>query len=146
MTNMQISVVIPTCDRRSRLLFLLESLDQSSYPFLEVIVVDSGSDRLATADYAGYKNLAITYLSSPKSVCIQRNIGIRKARAPWVLLCDDDIEVPADYIGKLTDHLQAHPATGAVSGLFLQLEKNQWTAQYPLRSTFSLLLTFIFQF
>lgn len=143
--HMPISVVIPTCNRRSRLLFLLESLHHSTYPFLEVIIVDSGNDRLTPSDYERYKNLSIQYILSPASVCIQRNIGIKKARAPWIFLCDDDIEVPSDYIQRLTGHLQDHPETGAVSGLFLQLEGDRWTAQYPLHATFSLLLTFIFQ-
>jgi len=142
---MLISVVIPTCDRKSRLLSLLDSLHLSSVPLLEIIIVDSGSDRLEPADYAPYENLNILYVDSEKSVCIQRNKGIRMARAPWVFLCDDDVRVPSDYLEKLIGHITALPATGAISGLFLQLENEVWTAQYPLRSAKQLIWTFIFQ-
>lgn len=142
---MSISVVIPTCDRKQRLLALLNDLNQSTYPLLEVIIVDSGSDRLVTSDYAGYQHLSILYTASEKSVCIQRNTGIRMASAPWIFLCDDDIEVPPDYLQKLMDHTAARPETGALSGLFLQKENNSWTAQYPLRSTRLLVWKFIFQ-
>lgn len=142
---MQISVVIPTCNRKARLLGLLQSLDRSSYRPLELIIVDSGEDRLSPADYAGFTNLAICYMGSKKSVCIQRNTGIQKARAPWIFLCDDDMEVPPDYLRALSAHVEAHPETGAVSGLFLQQEKTGWTAQYPLHSAKELLWKFIFQ-
>jgi len=142
---MQISVVIPTYNRKSRLLALLESLNRSSYPVFEIIIVDSGEENLTPADYGPFENLNIHYVKSEKSVCIQRNTGIKKAVAPWIFLCDDDIEVPADYLQKLMDHIAAHPETGAVSGLVLQLEKAKWTAQYPVYSARVLLWKFIFQ-
>ncbi len=142
---MLISVVIPTCDRRRRLLDLLYHLDRSTHPLLEVIIVDSGSDRLEPSDYAPYTHLNIIYTGSEKSVCIQRNKGIKMARAPWIFLCDDDIEVPADYLVKLVGHATTHPEIGSLSGLFLQNENNSWTAQYPLRSARLLLWKFLFQ-
>lgn len=142
---MQISVVIPTCNRKSRLLSLLGSLERSTHPFLEVIIVDSGSDRLEEADLTVYPKLPITYLAAQRSVCIQRNTGIQKASAPFIFLCDDDIEVPPGYIQQLTNHLAEHKDAGAVSGLFLQKEKDGWTARYPLRSAVSLIWAFIFQ-
>ena len=142
---MDISVVIPTCDRKQRMLALLNDLNQSTCPLLEVIIVDSGGDRLLPSDYAGYEHLQVVYTESEKSVCIQRNTGIRMARGSWIFLCDDDIEIPAGYLQKLVDHLTAHPGTGALSGLFLQKEDNAWTAQYPLRSARLLVWKFIFQ-
>ncbi|HXO75213.1 MAG TPA: glycosyltransferase family A protein, partial [Puia sp.] len=131
---MQISVVIPTCDRKQRLLSLLDDLNSSSWPLSEVIVVDSGADRITTSELNRFQQLNIVYTTAARSVCIQRNTGIKKAKSPWILLCDDDIEVPVDYIEKLVDHCRTHPGTGAVSGLFLQQEKGEWTAQYPQRS------------
>lgn len=142
---MQISVVIPTCNRKSRLLSLLANLNNSSWPVAEVIVVDSGNQRLSPADCAVFHRLKIVYEDAARSVCIQRNTGIRKAQAPWVLLCDDDMEVPVDYIRQLVDHLETHPDTGAVSGLVLQQEKGEWTAQYPQKSARWLAWTWFFQ-
>ena len=140
-----ISVVIPTCNRRPGLLTLLGNLHRSAYPLLEVIIVDSGEDRLLPSDYEPFASLNILYMSSEKSVSIQRNIGIRLARAPLIFLCDDDIEVPPDYLQRLTDHLAEHPGAGAVSGLVLQQEQGVWQASYPIRSATELLRKFIFQ-
>jgi len=142
---MNISVVIPTCDRKLNLLALLKNLNDSTFPLHEVIIVDSGEEKLSAQEYSVFKKLQIQYLCSEKSVCIQRNIGINKASAEWIFICDDDIEVPADYLQKLTAHISNVPASGAVSGLVLQKEKGEWTSQYAERSAKTLLWKYFFQ-
>jgi glycosyltransferase involved in cell wall biosynthesis len=142
---MSISVVIPTCNRRARLLSTLGSLDRSSQAFFEVIIVDSGEEKLSREELAAFSNLAIVVVDSEQSVCIQRNIGIGMARSPLIFLCDDDVEVPAHYVRNLSHHMDCHPEAGAVSGLFLQKEGDDWTAVYPLRSSKMLLWNYIFR-
>ena len=143
--QMDISVVIPTCNRKQRLLLLLQNLHQSIHPLREVIIVDSGEDRLEPPDFATFPNLHIHYLASEKSVCIQRNKGIQIARGEWIFLCDDDIEMPADYLQHIADHTAAHREAGAVSGLVMQLEGGEWKANYTIHSSFALVWNFIFQ-
>jgi len=142
---MEISVVIPTCDRKSRLLSLLRNLNDSSHPINEVIIVDSGEDRLVPSDYSTFLNLRINYLKSEKSVCTQRNIGIRNAGSPWIFLCDDDLELPGDFLQKLASHANKHPNVAAVSGLWLQQVQKKWQATFPENSSFQLFWKFIFQ-
>jgi len=142
---MQITAVIPTCNRKKSVLFLLDCLNKSSYVLKEVIVVDSGEDRLHSSEIAAFSNLHIQYLTAEKSVCIQRNRGIHAASSEWIFLCDDDIEVPADYLDKLVAHIKIQPQVCAVSGLFLQVNKNEWTAKYSITSLKSLLWLFIFK-
>lgn len=142
---MDISVVIPTCNRKARLLGLLQQLGTSSFPPKEVIVVDSGNDVLTEEEWRLFNPLQLRYVRTEKSVCIQRNTGIALTASPWIFLCDDDIEVPPDYLAKLVAHLQNHPGTGAVSGLVLQEEAGGWTAQYPLQSAVQLAGSYIFQ-
>jgi glycosyltransferase involved in cell wall biosynthesis len=122
----------------------LQSLNGSAYPVQEVIIVDSGEDRLLSTDLERYSNLKIEYLSAEKSVCIQRNKGIQGTKGEWIFLCDDDVEVPSDYLGKLVDHIQQHGA-GAVSGQWLQKEQNGWQASWPEISSFRLFRKYIFQ-
>jgi glycosyltransferase involved in cell wall biosynthesis len=142
---MQISVVIPTCNRKKNLLFLLECLNRSAQVLHEVIIVDSGEDRLQSSELSLFSNLDIEYKSSVKSVCVQRNIGIKAATSEWIFLCDDDIEVPADYLKKLSAHIKVQKHPIAVSGLFLQKENKEWTAKYSITSTRYLLWQYIFK-
>lgn len=141
---MDISVVIPTCNRKQNLLLLLKSLNASTYPFREVIIVDSGNEYLQSNELFVFEKLNIRYLFSAPSVCIQRNIGIRSAIADWVFLCDDDIEVMKDYVEKISKYISFDPYVGAVSGLVMQKEMNRWVAAYPINSAKELFIKYVF--
>jgi glycosyltransferase involved in cell wall biosynthesis len=107
--------------------------------------VDSGKDKLSPQQYSIFKNLDVRYVDSDKSVCIQRNIGIRLARSPWIFLCDDDVELTRDYLQSLVEYVTICPAAGAVSGRWLQKEGNEWKDSYPVTSARTLLWKYIFQ-
>ncbi len=139
-----ISVVIPTCNRPGRLVSLLADLQRSLAPPREVIVVDASDQPLPPEQLAPF-GPALRYLRAPKSVCAQRNRGIAEAAGDWIFLCDDDIQVPPDYLRALSAHVDAHPEAGAVSGLVLERLGDGWTAQYPVRSTATLLWCRMFQ-
>jgi glycosyltransferase involved in cell wall biosynthesis len=128
-----ISVVIPTCNRRDWVLRRLDDLDRSLLRPREVLVVDSSDRPLSDGDVARFGGW-VRCLTSNRSVCIQRNRGIREASGAWIFLCDDDVEVPPDYLTRLAAHLTEHPAAGAASGLFLEHASGQWVEQFPIRS------------
>ncbi len=142
---MEISVVIPTRNRPDHLRSTLRALCQSTYSVRETIVVDSSDQPCAAGAFAGFEALKISYVEAPRSVCIQRNIGVRRATSPWVFLCDDDVEVPSDYLAKLMAHVAVHAECGAVSGLFLEKGSRGWTGDFPERSSVVLLWKFLFQ-
>ncbi len=142
---MAISVVIPTCNRKHRVLSVLENLSRSSHPLQEIIIVDSGEDRLSPEDLAPFQQCPVFYLPAEKSVCIQRNAGIRAAAGDWIFLCDDDIEIPADYLGTLMRYIEQNPDVNAVSGHVLQKEQDQWQSNYPVTSFARLLWAWLFQ-
>ncbi len=141
---MQISVVIPTRNRKARLMALLQNLTQSSHPIHEVIIVDSSDESIDISEFNAMPQLSILYLRSISSVCIQRNKGIKAASSPWIFICDDDIEVPAGYLHKIVTHAKSNPNTGAISGTVLQLENGLWKANYSLSSGKELLFKYIF--
>ena len=137
---MKLSVVIPTCNRQERLLSLLGDLSRSTLLPLEVLVIDASDVKLDSAELARFVGLNIRHIeSSVKSVCVQRNVGIRSARGEWVFLCDDDIEVPHDYISRLAKHAEDHPEAGAISGIVLEKEGAGWRGTWPVTSCWELL-------
>ena len=140
---LDISVVIPTCNRRERVLAQLHRLSGSTHPVREVLVVDSSDEKLAPAELAPFAP-RVRYIEARKSVCIQRNIGIGAASSPWILLLDDDNELPPDYLARLAAHVQAHPQVGAVSGLVLEGRDGEWQAQFPETSDLVLLWKYLF--
>lgn len=127
------------------MLSLLHNLNGSTLHVKEVIIVDGGGDRVTKDDVLIFKHLEIRILYSPlPSVCIQRNMGIRAALSSWIFLCDDDMEVPGDYLIKIEEYCMAHPEAEAISGLVLQQTENSWRSSYPVESSKELFLKYIF--
>jgi GT2 family glycosyltransferase len=107
---MDLSVVIPTYNRRASLTRTLDGLRNQTLPRerYEVIVVDDGSrdgtwELLAQSD--GIRAFRQSQNAGPAAA---RNVGVRNARGTWVLFLGDDT-IPARDC--LEVHLQAHGLT-----------------------------------
>ena len=89
---MNISVIIPTFNRRQTLDRAIDSILSQTYQPYEIIVVDDGSTD-GTADWlsANYSSLQIIQQSN-KGVSSARNTGINSARGDWIALLDSDDE------------------------------------------------------
>src|SRR5688572_12637215 len=114
---MKISAVIPTRNRPAYLARTLLSLLSQTRPPDEILVVDSSNDANSVDTIRRqFEGHAIQWLTSPVSVCVQRNIGIRNASGDWIFLCDDDIEFEPDYIQRLEAYADADNKCGVVAG------------------------------
>lgn len=141
-----ISAVIPTRNRPDRMVSVLTTLQNQIYPASEIIVVDSSDDISYNVEVIKkFSTLPLQWITSPPSVCIQRNTGIKQASSEWILLCDDDIELASDYLKNLVLHIETHPACGALAGRLLQREGTNWVDQYPVKNFYDLGWRFIFQ-
>lgn len=88
-----VSVVIPTKNRRELLALTLRTVCEQKDVDLEVIVVDDGSDGTAAADVvAARADPRVRLLRNPTSqgVSRTRNRGLSAAVGRWVAFCDDD--------------------------------------------------------
>lgn len=95
---------------------LLESLNKISYPNFEVIVVDNHSTE---DDPKKIKQLFpnIIFIENPINYgfAAGNNYGLMKARGEYILLLNNDIEVPAHFMEPLIEKLEQNPGIGAVS-------------------------------
>lgn len=123
------SVVIPTKDRHSEALrAATHLLDQEHRP-RRVVIVDSSSERLDGGRlHERFEALGIELAIAhcPPSTSAQRNFGIDQVTTPLVLLMDDDMELPPDYVRTLVERWAARGfdavggAVGAMDGAFAQ--------------------------
>lgn len=107
--TLQISVVIPTCNRSSLLQACLESLERQTLPpeNFEVIVVMDGPDGATVDLLKTYRPaFSLKYRQQEhKGVCAARNLGIYNARSDLILCLDDDIIASPEL---LREHLASH--------------------------------------
>jgi GT2 family glycosyltransferase len=98
-----ISVVIPTYERETRLSFTLDALAGQTIPHdrFEVIVVRDSEAEPLTAPPDG---LAVRFLTVPgPGPAMRRNAGWREARAPVIAFTDDDCRPAPDWLAHLLE-------------------------------------------
>lgn len=142
-----VAVVIPTRDRLASLERLLRALAAQDAPPDHVIIVDAGDPPLDPAVLASaHRGLPITHLATPPGLCAQRNAGLRLARQRYVLLCDDDIEPPPDYLRRLARFLDGTSEVSAATGVLSEPGPDgRYTDGLAAPSFRQVLFAFLFQ-
>jgi len=143
---MDISVIIPTRERRNSLKRLLTSLKNQPFPLNEIIIVDSSKARLDPSELQTFGfNGEIRYYHTTPSVTAQRNLGIQTATSDYVFLCDDDMEVPPDYLPSIYDFLKNNPEIKVISGMVAEKIQNEEFCDLPEITMKGLIWNTIFQ-
>ena len=86
---MDISVVIPTCNRYNFLKRAIESVLAQNYLPKEIIVVDDGSSDATSQIKKDFEFIKYIYQEN-SGVSLARNKGIQNATNPWIAFLDDD--------------------------------------------------------
>lgn len=124
-----ISIIIPTCDRPDDLRQCLTHLQQQQTARqLEIIVADnrprSGLTPQVLQDFP-----QVRYIAEPRAgSSYARNSAIAASHGEVIVMVDDDVTVPADWLEKLLAPL-ADPKVAAVTGNLLPLRLDteaQW--------------------
>lgn len=126
---MQISVIIPTCNRVQDLKKTLDSLlKQTIFPD-EVIIVDDSDDRETKNMLKKDKQSEIQYKyirkAGEKSGAISRNIGIKNAMGDIIFFFDDDVILENNYIEKILEIYAEKQNTVGVQGYILNRRKSE---------------------
>lgn len=114
MSNLSVSVIIPTYNRVESLRRTLRSLGEQSYPTdaFEVIVVDDGStDETRTVEQDVYP-FALRYLRQHnQGEHLARNAAARTSAAQVLVFLDDDITVNTGYLAALAGEHEVYERT-----------------------------------
>lgn len=110
---MELTVVIPTRDRRAILLETLERLErQTGAVAFEVVVVDDGSvdgTGEAVRELSGSRSYALTLIEEQgRGPAVARNRALAVARAPLCLFIDDDSWPREDLLARHRDFHRTH--------------------------------------
>ncbi|MBU2465581.1 MAG: glycosyltransferase family 2 protein [Bacteroidetes bacterium] len=95
---------------------LLESLNKITYPNIEVIVIDNASpDDDPSIIKEKYPNAIFIANPINYGFAAGNNFGLMRARGKYLLLLNNDIEVPEDFLEPLVNKLETNKQIGAVS-------------------------------
>lgn len=105
----EVSVIIPNFNGVAFLDGVLGSLEQQTLENFEVILVDNGSsDGSCAFAAANYPWVHVIELPENFGFCRAVNEGIRAAKAPYVLLLNNDTEVESTFLEEMVAALGRH--------------------------------------
>lgn len=122
------SAVITTKNRLNSLKRLLCALREQDVQPAEVIIIDNSDEPLKIQDLLpAYEELNISIHHKNTSRGRKRNFGVKVATHPYVMLCDDDVEVHFDYLSRIRKYLKENPTATFVSGTIMYHDgQNGW--------------------
>ena len=128
-----VSVIIPTHNRKNKLIRLIDSILQSNYPKekLEIIVVDDASTD-GTYKEIKKKFPEVKIIRNEKELfpAGSRNVGIKNAKGEYIFLIDDDNIVDKNCILELIKTFKSNQKMGVVAPImyYLKVPNRIWCA------------------
>ena len=114
-----VSIIIPVYNAEKYLEETVVSALASSYPYLELIIVNDGStdnsQKLIDKVNSKYPQVK-TFIQRNQGVSIARNFGISQATGTYILPLDADDLISIDYIEKAVDILNQNQNVKMVNG------------------------------
>lgn len=119
-TKPVVSVVIPTHDRKEKLVRLVQSVLASDYPArdLEIIIVDDNSkDGTFETVRTLFPDATILRNQKTSLVSASRNRGIERSQGEFIFLIDDDNILHPSCIRSMVESARNDPGLGAIMPL-----------------------------
>lgn len=122
-----VSVVITTFNRNEYLKETLYSIQNQSYPFIEILLIDDGSDfkiSRRNKEIAKCFSKCKYYYKKNTGQPDSRNFGISKSKGVYIGFCDDDDYWVLSKIEKQLSVLKLNPIYSIVTGCIEYVKEN----------------------
>lgn len=129
-----ISVIIPVYNGEKYISRAIDSLLNQSYKYIEIIVINDGSNDTTDEIVKSYGKQVRYYYQENKGVSSARNLGIENAKGTHIGFLDaDDYVLPNMYAILLND-IQKHDSDFAVCNVFLENDQNLRVKTFQLNN------------
>lgn len=122
--NPLVSIVILNYNGKRWLEQCLPTIKKIKYKPLEVIIVNNGSTddsgEFVRKKYPGFK---LIELQPNRGFAGANNVGVRAARGKYVLIINNDTEVPADFLTPLVRRMEQDKTIGVIQPKIRSLRK-----------------------
>lgn len=110
-----VSVIVRTCGRPSVLRETLLSLENQTYPNVEIIVAEDGENKSEHMIRNDFQNMNVVYFATNEKVGRSKvgNLAMQKASGKYLNFLDDDDLFFADHIEVLVSELEKSSAKAA---------------------------------
>ncbi|MEM9858290.1 MAG: glycosyltransferase family 2 protein [Bacteroidota bacterium] len=105
----------------------IESCEQLSYPNLEVIIVDNGSNKPFKPNLK-YDQIKLIRSEENLGFAGGNNLGLKGSKGEYIFFLNNDTLLPVDFVEPIVSFLKEHPKAGALSPKVLYSDRK--TIQY----------------
>lgn len=117
----RVSIIIVTWNALPLLKQCLPSVVETDYPNLEIIIADNAStDGSSEWIERTFPSICIVRHPENWAFCRGNNEAIKHATGEFIVLLNNDVEVPPDWLLPLVEVLTSHPNVAAVQPKLLQ--------------------------
>lgn len=108
----KISIVIVNWNVAPSLVACLESVSNTDYPNLEVVVIDNASTDGSIKLINSFKSLEISLIKNSVNVGFPKaiNQGLRKSTGDYILLLNPDARIPKNFFIEAIGFFDTHPS------------------------------------
>ena len=125
--NDHISIIIPNWNGMKYIGACLNSVYESDFMDIEVIVVDNGSsDDSVDIIENNYPDVKLIRFKRNKGFAVACNEGIRNSSGEFVFLLNNDVELEPDCLTVLRDVLLANPDCSMAGGKILRYDRRDY--------------------
>ena len=104
---------------------LLRSLNNISYPNIEIIVVDNASKQSPHTLKQDFPKVNVIFSGENLGFAGGNNLGIRVSKGEIVLLLNNDTEVAPDFLEPIVATFQDNPQVGCVSSKLIFYDRGE---------------------
>ena len=138
--TMTITVMVPTHNRPDSLRRTMESIFTQTHPPDEIILVNDGQDEVPDDVFQKASSAKIPLIYKPRtnpSVAESRNLGMSLSTGDIMLMMEDDVDLPPDFIESLLK-IYRHDTKGVIAGIGpLLIEPDRGTMRAKVWETIS---------
>jgi GT2 family glycosyltransferase len=125
-----VSIITVNYKQTEVTLLLLDSLSKCTYPNIEIIVVDNGSNQgLEQVLASSYPQVKCVNSTQNLGFAGGNNLGIAIAKGKHLLFLNNDTEVEPDFLEPMVELLETNPSIGMVSPKIIYFDTDH-TIQY----------------
>lgn len=129
-----VSVIVPTYNRLGTLVESLRSIQDQTYPYIEIIVINDGGVEIEDVLPRSDRGKKITYIkhSGNKGLPAARNSGIQAARGKYIAYLDDDDRYYPEHVEILVNHMASNDCRVAYTDA-CRVHQEQLGGKYIIR-------------
>jgi glycosyltransferase involved in cell wall biosynthesis len=108
-----VSVIIPTRNSAQFLDICLSSIKNQTYKNIEILISDNDSSDNTKYLARTYGCIFLNTSKPAPQVCLQRNLGAKKANGEFLFFLDHDMEFPTNFLNNIVKEIFANPLIDA---------------------------------